>query len=118
MGYQYKIGELKGEEKDGQFRVVRVTARGRKTVGKIDTDNEEYAQPEVWFAACEEWLNLVGRQGWLLVASEELGEFHVRYVLSKGEAAAEKKPQGKEKSITEQITEQVTGKAVKSVLKI
>lgn len=118
MSYQYKIGELKGEEKDGQFRVVRITARGRKTVVKLDTDNEEYVQPEAWFAACEEWLNLVGGQGWSLVSVHELGEFDVRYVLAKGEVAAGKKAPAKEKTITEQITEQVAGKAVKSVLKI
>lgn len=118
MAYQYKIGELKGEEKDGQFRVVRITARGRKTVVKIDTDNEEYVQPEEWFAACEEWLNLVGGQGWSLVAAQDLGDSHVRYVLVKGEGASAKKAPAKEKTITEQLTEQVAGKAVKSVLKI
>jgi hypothetical protein len=97
---------------------VRITARGRKTVVKIDTDNEEYVQPEVWFAACEEWLNLVGGQGWSLVAAQDLGETHVRYVLVKGEEASAKKAPAKEKTITEQLTEQVAGKAVKSVLKI
>lgn len=126
MSYEFKIGQLKGEVRDGVFRVVRITARGRKTIAKADVDVEEYAQPEAWFEACESWLNLLGRQGWSLAAAETIGELEVRYVMQretgagagrtkagKGEKAAKK-----QRSLTEELTEQVAGKAVKSVLKI
>ena len=118
MTYEYKIGELTGEVRDGAFRVARITPRGRKTTAKVDVDNEEYAQPEVWLAACEAWLNLVGKQGWQLVTSEVLGEFHVRYTLVKGEQGEAGKAPAKDKTVTQQLTEQVAGHAVKSVLKI
>lgn len=119
MAYQYKIGEIRGEESDGVFRAVRVTARGRKTVAKADTDNEEYSQPEAFLLACEEWLDLVGKQGWQLADVHHLGDMHVRYTLQKSEAAPEgAAKEKKDKTITQELTEQVAGKAVKSVLKI
>ena len=117
MSLEYKIAEIVGEERDKVFHVVRVTARGRKTMAKVDTDVAEYSQPEAWLASCEEWLNLVGKQGWKLVSAHHVGEYRVRYTLKRGEGGAQTaKP--KEKSITQQITDQVAGKAVKSVLKI
>ena len=117
MASEYKIGELKGETRDGSFRVVRMTARGRKTVVKTDADAEEFSLPEAWLAACEEWLNLVGRQGWMLCSAETLAEPHVRYVLRR-EAGGGSGKGAKQKSLTDELTEQVAGKAVRSVLKI
>jgi hypothetical protein len=114
--YEYKIGELRGEERDGSFHVARVTARGRKTIVKIDADTEEYSQPEVWFGACEQWLDLVGRQGWRLVHADSIGECHVRYTLVRSQGSGDAQPQ--EKTLTQQLTEQVTGKAVRSVFKV
>lgn len=116
MASEYKIGELKGETREGTFRVVRVTARGRKTVVKTDAEAEEFSLPEAWLAACEEWLNLVGRQGWVLSSAETLAEHHVRYVLRRDVGGSGKG--AKQKSLTDELTEQVAGKAMKSVLKI
>ena len=117
MSYEYKIGELKGDVRDDTFRVVRITARGRKTTLKADAEADEYSQPEVWMGACEEWLNLVGKQGWSLVSSENLDEYHVRYVLKRQTGGSGKGTAEKEGSITDDITKQVAGKAMKSVLK-
>lgn len=117
LAIEYKVGELQGEVRDGTYRVVRVTARGRKTIVKADAETDEFSLPEAWLAACEEWLNLVGRQGWSLCSTETLDEQRVRYVLQRA-GGGTKEGAKKEKSLTQELTDQVAGKAMKSVLKI